>query len=49
MKIKFGKYKDELLEVILLKHPEYIAWMLKQSDGSQLKRTKIEVERLMKT
>lgn len=33
MDITFGKYKGQSLEMLLLKHPDYIHWMLSQEDA----------------
>lgn len=33
MRLTFGKYRDVLLQRVILKNPEYVQWMLKQQDG----------------
>lgn len=48
MQITFGKHSGKSLELLLFKHPDYIAWMLAQQNASgAMKRAQDEAKRLM--
>jgi len=48
MNIEIGKYKGESVETVVLKHPDYVIWVLSiPSPTGQLAEMKIEMERLI--
>jgi len=49
MKITFGKYIGKAMEMLVLKVPEYVAWMLEQhaAPSSQMAKAQDEAKRLI--
>lgn len=48
MIIQFGKYRDELVQTIVLKNPDYTRWIISQNNATgQMKVVQIEIMRLI--
>lgn len=48
MEVQFGKHAGKSLELIVLKEPDYLTWMLGQSDATgAMKHAQKEAERLI--
>lgn len=45
----FGKYESKSLELVLLKHPDYVAWMFEQKDpGGRLGQIRQEAREILR-
>jgi len=47
MRIEVGQYNGTEIEVIVLKYPEYVAWILRKECYNKLAEAKIEIMRLI--